>query len=76
MQTKMTINPINTENDMLLQGAIAQGYVLKGCCLAGVVVIALVHEGQNPCEGCNADRRECHQDMVKPDGTLSPGGGW
>ncbi|MFA5014801.1 MAG: hypothetical protein WC549_04610 [Actinomycetota bacterium] len=59
MKTKMTINPKNTEKDGLLQVAIKQGYVSQKCNLAGGLIMALVSEGQNPCDECNADRKIC-----------------
>jgi hypothetical protein len=53
MKTKMTLNPIDVNKDMLLQMAISQGYVSKNCLLAGGLVMALVNEGKNPCDGCS-----------------------
>lgn len=66
MKTKMTTNPIDTKKDPLLQMAISQGYVQKGCNLAGGLIMALVNDGQNPCDECNADRKKCGgSDKVK-----------
>ena len=59
MKTKMTTKPIDTKKDSLLQMAISQGYVQKGCYLAGGLIMALVNSGQNPCDECNADRKKC-----------------
>jgi len=59
MKTKMTMNPIETKKDTLLQMAISQGYVPPKCNLAGELVMALVNSGEDPCAECNADRNKC-----------------
>lgn len=59
MKTKMTMNPIDTKKDNLLQMAIQQGYVPPKCNLAGGLVMALINDGENPCNDCNADRKKC-----------------
>ena len=45
--------------DFQLEMAKEQGYVPKDCYLKGILVMLLVGEGKNPCEGCNLDRKKC-----------------
>ncbi len=46
-------------HDELIRLAIGQGYVPTKCTLPGVLVMALVMEGKDPCDGCEEDREEC-----------------
>ena len=47
-------------NDIHLEMAKAQGYVPTTCLLNGVVVMAEVREGRDPCAGCKGERSQCH----------------
>lgn len=46
-------------DDMLLGMAKMQGYVPKSCLLGGVIVMAEVSGGRNPCWGCEGPREKC-----------------
>jgi hypothetical protein len=46
-------------DDAMLGMAKMQGYVPRGCLLGGVVVMAEISEGKNPCDGCNGPRDKC-----------------
>ena len=46
-------------NDHFLNMSIQQGYVPKGCLLNGTIVWGLVHDGKDPCDGCNCNRDKC-----------------
>ena len=46
-------------DDTFLSMAKRQGYVPQTCLLGGMVVMAIVKDGKDPCEGCNADRIKC-----------------
>lgn len=46
--------------DLLLQMGKDQGYVPKTCLLGGIVVMAEVNAGKDPCAGCNGPREKCH----------------
>lgn len=51
----------NADNsDILLQMAIGQGYVPSTCLLSGVVIMAEINGGKDPCAGCNGPREKCH----------------
>ena len=41
------------ETDHLLEIAKQQGYVKSKCRLPGQIVMALINDSQNPCDGCN-----------------------
>lgn len=45
----------------MLNICIRQGYVPSGCKMDGMLVWLLINDGQNPCDGCNADcvHRRC-----------------
>jgi hypothetical protein len=45
---------------MFLEMSKQQGYVSPDCYLNGMVVWALVTQGEDPCAGCNLDRTICH----------------
>jgi hypothetical protein len=38
---------------------IQQQYVPEKCQLIGMIVFALVQKGEDPCAGCNHDRKIC-----------------
>lgn len=42
-----------SNNDELLNICKQRGYVKKSCVLSGFVVLTLVTENVNPCDGCN-----------------------
>ena len=46
-------------DDMQLGMAKMQGYVPQGCLLGGIVVMAEVSSGNNPCSGCEGPRDKC-----------------
>jgi hypothetical protein len=46
-------------NDAMLGMAKMQGYVPQGCLLGGLIVMAEVQRGENPCWGCNGPRDKC-----------------
>ena len=46
-------------DDIQLGMAKMQGYVPKTCLLGGVVVMAEVSGGRNPCWGCEGPREKC-----------------
>lgn len=46
-------------SDLLLGMAKMQGYVPASCLLGGMVVMAEVNEGRNPCWGCEGPRERC-----------------
>ena len=50
----------NAGDKMFLEMSKQQGYVTQDCYLNGMVVLALVSEGEDPCAGCNLDREVCH----------------
>ena len=54
-------------DDMMLQMAIHQGYVPPGCLLGGVVVMAIIGDGGDPCEGCAGPRARCQGRPEKRD---------
>lgn len=39
--------------------AIKQGWVPPGCTLEFIHILSLMQDGQDPCEGCNEDRKIC-----------------
>lgn len=45
--------------DIQLEMAIQQGYVKKGCSMAGKQVMMVIGLGATPCKGCNCDRNKC-----------------
>jgi len=45
--------------DMLLDMCKKQGYVPQTCELKGEICWGLMQQGQDPCDGCNADRLKC-----------------
>ena len=45
--------------DALLDICKKQGYVPKDCQLDGRLVYALMLKSEDPCAGCNLDRKEC-----------------
>lgn len=49
----------NGMNDIPLKMAIGQGYVPATCYLPGIIVMNLMNEGKDPCNGCNLDRSIC-----------------
>ena len=49
----------SVKEDPLLQLAISRGYVPPKCNLAGGLIMALMNSGEDPCAGCNADRKKC-----------------
>lgn len=46
-------------DDILLKLSIKQGYVPETCLLGGETIILTVHEGNDPCNGCNCNRVKC-----------------
>lgn len=46
-------------DDMMLGMAKMQGYVPNACLLGGMVVMAEVRDGKDPCRGCNGPREKC-----------------
>lgn len=46
-------------DDMQLGMAKTQGYVPQGCLLGGMVVMAEINAGRDPCSGCNCPREKC-----------------
>lgn len=46
-------------NDIMLQMAIAQGYVPKNCLLNGKIVFDEVRNQRCPCGGCEGPRDKC-----------------
>ena len=57
-EQKMETNA-GKQKDSLLQLCIAQGYVPKDCYLPGVIAFVLVNKGEDPCRGCNLERKVC-----------------
>lgn len=49
----------DAKNDGLLRVAKIQGYVPEDCYLPGAVVMLLMQKAENPCDGCNNDRKLC-----------------
>ncbi len=47
------------QKDIQLEMAINQGYVKKGCSMAGQLVMMIINSGETPCKGCNCDKVEC-----------------
>lgn len=47
------------EDDLMLPMAIKQGYVPADCRLGGLMILELVHSGEDPCRGCHYDRKLC-----------------
>jgi hypothetical protein len=45
--------------DNLLEICKKQGYVPVGCRLDGHLVLAIVNSQDDPCRGCNEDRKLC-----------------
>ncbi|KKL05280.1 hypothetical protein LCGC14_2607630 [marine sediment metagenome] len=45
--------------DIQLKMCIRQGYVPATCLLAGAVVYSEVVRGNDPCAGCQCDRKKC-----------------
>lgn len=50
---------IAADTDTMLKLCIQQGYVPPKCLLNGHLVFLLVNKGEDPCAGCNMDRKEC-----------------
>ena len=48
------------DDDHQLGMAKRQGYVPETCLLGGILVMAEVSAGHNPCWGCNGPRETCH----------------
>lgn len=48
------------EDDIMLELAIGQGYVPKTCLLGGMIVMGVVREARDPCEGCASPRHKCN----------------
>ncbi len=46
-------------DDMSLLMATHQGYVPTGCLLGGIVVMAEINAGRDPCGGCSGPRERC-----------------
>lgn len=47
------------EKDYMRELCIKQGYVPTTCALDGMLILGLVNKGENPCDGCNANRNIC-----------------
>ncbi len=45
--------------DIMLNMAKGQGYVPKGCLLAGLVVMSETNAGRDACAGCEGPRAKC-----------------
>ncbi len=48
------------KDDGMLRIAIGQGYVPATCLLGGMIAMAEVQDGKNPCHGCNGPREKCN----------------
>lgn len=46
-------------DDIGLKMALHQGYVPPKCLLGGMVVMAEMNAGRDPCAGCNGPREKC-----------------
>ena len=46
-------------DDIHLQMAKGQGYVPVTCLLGGIIVMAMVTKGEDPCAGCAGPRDKC-----------------
>lgn len=49
----------SNEPDLMREMCVAQGYVPAKCQLPGMIALALVNKGEDPCAGCNLDRGVC-----------------
>ena len=47
------------EKDIQLELAVEQGYVPSKCYLDGRLVMVLMISGEDPCRGCNLNRKIC-----------------
>jgi len=47
------------EKDNMQELCIKQGYVPTTCTLDGMLIWGLINNGENPCDGCNANRDIC-----------------
>ncbi len=47
------------EDDLMLELAIRQGYVPKGCLLGSPIDMGVVNAGDDPCKGCEGPRDKC-----------------
>ena len=45
--------------DMFKKIAVEQGYIPKECLLPGELIMALINESKNPCDGCHNNRNIC-----------------
>lgn len=52
--------PKADKDDHMLGMAKMQGYVPDTCLLGGMVVMAEINKGANPCWGCNGPREKCN----------------
>lgn len=46
-------------DDMMRQIAVNQGYVPAACELPGIMIMAMVNDGKDPCVGCDVERGGC-----------------
>lgn len=46
--------------DYALKMCVGQGYVPRGCLLAGFLVWGCINKGEDPCAGCAGPRARCH----------------
>lgn len=51
------------KDDFMLGMSMLQGYVPATCLLGGMVVMAEINDGRNPCHGCNGPREKCKGDQ-------------
>lgn len=56
----MEADEFKRQNEWFNKAAISQGYVPKGCTLDGMLIMGLVNESKDPCDGCNEDRGICN----------------
>jgi hypothetical protein len=59
MKTHYFEQAVADTDDFQLGMAKMQGYVPQGCLLGGMVVMAEVSKGDNPCWGCEGPREKC-----------------
>jgi hypothetical protein len=46
-------------DDIMFNICVRQGYVPPTCTMPGEMIFRLMQSGEDPCAGCNEDRRKC-----------------
>jgi len=49
----------NERSKIFHEMAVTQGYIPSTCTLDGELIILLINKGEDPCAGCNEDRKIC-----------------